>query len=200
MIKRELSTIIIYVGFSYVISWAIWLIGILVNQDLTSISDDRFFWFLFAGSFAPTASALMVTGLSGGWEAIKSLLRRLVIIKVNWRAYVITFFLLPVLGIATYFCLGIYHSVSLSGIAVTAIVMMPLNALLGGVVFGIGPLGEEMGWRGFLQERLQGCNNSVIVATLIGIIWAVSATNALSLCHIRPFPVLCLITFGFLWF
>ena len=173
MTKRELSSIMTYVGLAYVTSWTIWLIGILCYQDLTSISDDRFFWFLFAGSFAPTASALMVTGFSGGWEAIKSLLRRLIIIKVNWKIYGITFFLLPVIGIATYFCLGIYNSVSLSGIAITAIVMMPLNALLGGVIFGIGPLGEEMGWRGFLQDRLQGRNNSVIIAVIIGFIWAV---------------------------
>ncbi len=79
---------------------------------------------------------------------------------------------MPVIGIATYFGLGIYSRVSFSGIAITAIAMMPLNALLGGVIFGIGPLGEEMGWRGFLQDRLQGHNNSVITAIIIGAIWA----------------------------
>ncbi len=68
--KREFQSIAAYVGLTYVTSWTIWLIGIFGIQDLTSISDDRFFWFLFAGSFAPSASALMATGYSGGWEAM----------------------------------------------------------------------------------------------------------------------------------
>jgi membrane protease YdiL (CAAX protease family) len=172
MKKREFRSIATYVGLAYVTSWTIWLIGIFGIRDLTSVSDDRFFWFLFAGSFAPTASALMITGFSGGWEAIKSLLRRLVAVKVNWRVYVITFFLLPIIGIATYLSLGIVNRPAMSGIVTTSIVLMPVNALLGGVIFGIGPLGEEMGWRGFLQDRLQGHSNSVIIAIIIGLIWA----------------------------
>jgi membrane protease YdiL (CAAX protease family) len=172
MKNHKLGSIATYVSLAYVTSWTIWLIGILGIHDLTSISDDRFFWFLFAGSFAPTASALIVTAFSGGWKAVMSLLRRLIVLKVDWKVYGITFFLLPIIGITTYLGLGIDNRVSMSGIVTTAIAMMPLNALLGGIIFGIGPLGEEMGWRGFLQDRLQGHYNSVIIAIIIGFIWA----------------------------
>lgn len=173
MTKRDLSPIAAYVGLAYVISWTIWLTGIFRIKDLTSISDGRFFWFLFAGSFAPTAGALMVAGVSGGGSAMKRLLRGFLVVKVHWRVYVVTFFLLPVMGIATYLALGIDHKVSLSAIGVTAVVLMPLNAILGGIVFGIGPLGEELGWRGFLQGRLQGKGRSVVIAVVIGLLWAV---------------------------
>lgn len=172
MKNHKLRSIATYVSLAYVTSWTIWLIGIFGIHDLTSIADDRFFWFLFAGSFAPTASALIVTAFSGGWKAVTSLLRRLIVLKVDWKVYGITFFLLPIIGITTYLGLGIDNRVSMSGIVTTAIVMMPLNALLGGIIFGIGPLGEEMGWRGFLQDRLQGHYNSVIIAITIGSIWA----------------------------
>lgn len=166
------QSILPYVVFTYAASWAIWIVGILSIQDLTSISDKRFFWFLIAGSFAPTVGALVITGYFGGRKAILSLLRRLVIIRVNWKVYGITFFLLPVIGIATYLGLGIVNKADMSGIVITAVALMPLNALLGGVLFGVGPLGEEMGWRGFLQDRLQEHGNSAMIAIVIGVVWA----------------------------
>jgi membrane protease YdiL (CAAX protease family) len=109
----------------------------------------------------------------GGFTSIGCLLSRLVRVKVNWKVYVMTFFVLPALGIAISLGLGISNKIDLSKIAITAVALMPVNALLGGVVFGIGPLGEEMGWRGFLQDRLQGQGSAVVIAIVVGAIWSV---------------------------
>jgi len=172
MVNNEMKSICSFVCLSYVISWAIWLAGMSTIPDLISLSDKRFILFVVAGSFGPTISALIFTSFSGGWVAIKSLARRLVIVKVNWKVYAMTFFLLPVIGITTFLVIGITNSVDLSAIAITAIALMPINALVGGAIFGIGPLGEEMGWRGFLQDRLQGKANPVVIAVIIGLIWS----------------------------
>lgn len=173
MKNREIQSIVIFVSITYVVTWAIWLTGILTIPGLTSIADERFGWFLFAGSFVPTLSALVTAGLFGGRSSIGDLLKRLVLVKVNWKIYGITFFLLPVIGIITYLGLGIAYKIELWKIAITAIPLIPINALMGGVIFGVGPLGEEMGWRGFLQDRLQGRLNSVVTAIIIGLIWAI---------------------------
>ena len=173
MSGRERRWIVVFVGLSYGMSWAIWWIGMLVTPELAQASDGRYFPFLLAGSFAPSASALLVAGYTGGFSAIKGLLNRLVRVRVNWMVYVATFFVLPVLGIATLLGVGVTNKIELSTIAITAIALMPVNALLGGVVFGIGPLGEEMGWRGFLQDRLQGRGNSAVIAIVVGVVWSV---------------------------
>jgi membrane protease YdiL (CAAX protease family) len=173
MKNRDIQSMVAFVSMTYGVSWTIWLTGILAIPGLTSIGDERFWWFLFAGSFAPTIAALVTTGLFSGRLSIGSLLKRLILVKVNWKIYGITFFLLPVIGITTYLGLGIAYKIDLWKIAITAIALGPVNALLGGVIFGVGPLGEEMGWRGFLQDRLQGHLNSVVTAIIVGLIWAI---------------------------
>jgi len=169
---REIVHSLAFVVIAYAISWAIWLTGMFSLDGLTSIEDKRFAGFLLAGSFGPTIAALVMAGFTGGRLSIVSLLKRLVLVRVNWRVYVVTFFLLPVIGLVFYLALGISTKIALWKIATTMIALVPLNALLAGIIFGFGPLGEEMGWRGFLQARLQGRLSSVTTAIIVGLVWA----------------------------
>jgi membrane protease YdiL (CAAX protease family) len=166
------KSILAFVVIAYAISWAIWLTGIRVIDGLTGIEDERFAGFLLAGSFGPTAAALVVAGFTGGRAALVSLLKRLIVVKVNWRVYIATFFLLPAIGLVFYLALGISSKIALWKIAVTMIALVPVNAFLSGIVFGVGPSGEEMGWRGFLQDRLHGRTSSVATAIIVGLVWA----------------------------
>lgn len=173
MPKSEARPLFFFVAVTYAATWAIWGAGVAGHADLDGLGDERFRWYLFAGSFVPSLVALATTRLFGGWPALRSLLRRLVHFKVDWRVYGLTFFLMPAIGLATYLGLGIARKIDLWKIAVTALPLMPVNALLGGVIFGVGPLGEEMGWRGLLQDRLQGRWNAVVTAVAVGIVWAI---------------------------
>lgn len=173
MRRRDRHSILVFVSLTYVSTWAIWAVGIFGLPNLTGIGDERFRWFLLAGSFCPTACALVTAGLSGGRAAIRDLLARLLRLRVDWKVYVATFFLLPMIGLSTMLAMGIAWRIELWKIAVTAVALMPVNALMGGVIFGVGPLGEEMGWRGLLQERLQGRFGSVATAVVVGLVWAV---------------------------
>ena len=161
-----------FVVIAYAISWTIWLTGILSIDGLTSLEDERFAGFLLAGSFGPTVAALVITRFTDGRSSIVGLIKRLILVRVNWRVYVVTFFLMPVIGLVFYLVLGISTKIALWKIATTMVALVPLNALLGGVIFGFGPLGEEMGWRGFLQSHLQGRVNSVTTAIIVGLVWA----------------------------
>lgn len=172
MKDRGIRSVLAFVVIAYAISWAIWLTGMASIDGLAGIDDERFAGFLLAGSFGPTAAALIITGLTGGRAAVIGLLKRLIHVKVNWRVYAIAFFLLPAIGLVFYLVLGISAKISLWKIAATMIALVPVNALLGGIVFGVGPLGEEMGWRGFLQSRLQGRLRSVSAAIIVGLVWA----------------------------
>jgi membrane protease YdiL (CAAX protease family) len=163
---------VVFVVIAYAISWAIWLMGILSIDGLTSLEDKRFAGFLLAGSFGPTIAALVMAGFAAGRPSIVSLLKRLIRVRVNWRVYVVTFFLMPVIGLAFYLVLGISAKIALWKIATTMIALVPLNAIVVGVILGVGPLGEEMGWRGFLQSHLQGRAGSLTVAIIVGLVWA----------------------------
>lgn len=172
MKDRGIKSILAFVAIAYAISWAIWLTGMASISGLTGINDERFAGFLLAGSFGPTAAALIVTGFTGGRAAVIGLLKRVILVKVNWRVYVVAFFLLPAIGLVFYLVLGISAKIALWKIAATMIALVPVNAFLGGIIFGVGPLGEEMGWRGFLQSRLQGRLRSIPMAIIVGLVWA----------------------------
>jgi len=172
MKRQEIRAIVAFVVLAYAISWAIWLTGILSIDGLTGIEDERFAPFLLAGSFGPTVAALVVTGFTAGRSSMVGLLKRLVLVRVDWRVYFVTFFLMPIIGMVFYLVLGISARIALWKIAATMIALVPLNALLGGIIFGFGPLGEEMGWRGFLQSRLPGRLSSVTTAIVVGLVWA----------------------------
>ena len=172
MRHRETRSILAFVVIAYAISWAIWLTGIVSIDGMTGIEDERFAGFLLAGSFGPTAAALVVAGFAGGRAAVVSLLKRLILVRVNWRVYIATFFLLPAIGLVFYLVLGISAKIAVWKIAVTMIALVPVNAFMSGIVFGVGPLGEEMGWRGFLQDRLRGRTRSIAAAIIVGLVWA----------------------------
>jgi membrane protease YdiL (CAAX protease family) len=169
--NRGIKSTLAFVVIAYSISWAIWLIGIVSIDGLTRIEDERFAGFLLAGSFGPTAAALVVAGCAGGRAAVVSLLKRFILIRVNWRVYLAALFLLPAIGLVFYLVLGISAKIALWKIGITMIALVPVNAFMSGIVFGVGPLGEEMGWRGFLLDRLLGRTSSVATAIIVGLVW-----------------------------
>lgn len=171
MADRGLRSLLGFVALAYAISWAVWLIGMNSITGLAAIGDERFSGFLLAGSFGPTMAALVIAALSGGRSSVVDLLRRSIMVRVNWRVYLATFFMLPCVGLIVYLLLGISNRIELWKIATTMIALVPVNAFMGGIVLGFGPLGEEMGWRGVLQPRMQERANRVVTAVVIGLIW-----------------------------
>lgn len=172
MTRDDRRPILAFVVIAYATSWIMWFAGILSIDGMTGIGDERFAPFLLAGSFGPSIAALVVAGVTGGRAAIVGLLKRLILVRVDWRVYAVTFFLMPTIGLVVYLVGGVAPRIPIWKIAATMVPLLPVNALLGGVVFGVGPLGEELGWRGILQSRLQGRANSVTTAVIIGLVWA----------------------------
>lgn len=148
------APIFLFVALAYALSWGVWLFGFFLNPELTTLQDELFAPFLFLGSFGPTLAALLTVAWQDGRSAVFTLVRRLIRLKVDWRVYLFTFFALPAVGFLLYLLLGIPASIPLWQIAITILPLAPLNAFFGGILFGYGPLGEEMGWRGVLQARL----------------------------------------------
>jgi uncharacterized protein len=125
-------------------------------------------WFVFIDPqslfpWGPSLAAIIVVALTGGTSRLKALLRRLIIWRVGWIWYV------AALGIPIVVTLtSVYLNVLLGAPVPTAtdlgrfytfFVVFP-------VIFLLGPLGEELGWRGFALPRLQ-TGRSAFVATLI---------------------------------
>ena len=113
--------------------------------------------------WGPSLAAIIVVTLTGGATRLKALLRRLILWRVGWIWYVAALGI-PIVVTFT----SVYLDVLLGAPA-------PSGADLGRfynffvvfpVIFLLGPLGEELGWRGFALPRLQA-GHSAFSATLI---------------------------------
>jgi len=153
-----------FFGLTFALTWAAmvtWLRG--GGEDIP--------WF----TFGPMLTALIVTALVGGKDGLKALLRR----QVQWRVsigwYAVAIGLPIALELVT-----VALNVALGAHAPTWDVMRSWPTILGMtalyMVFS-GPLGEELGWRGFalprLLERFAAHPYGALIASLIlGVIHA----------------------------
>lgn len=117
----------------------------------------------------PTVSAVMISSLIGGKEAVIQLLSGFTRWKVSARWYLAAFMMtgFPLLIAMVYiFILGNPIKGILPGTT--------LWTLLGALGFTLlsGPLSEEAGWRGFALPRLQEKFSALVSSLLLGLIWA----------------------------
>jgi membrane protease YdiL (CAAX protease family) len=132
-----------------------------------AMAEDGIPWF----TFGPTAAAILMATLAGGWAALKALLASV----VRWRAgpvwYLVALglpFLIQVVAVGLNPLFGAPPP-NWSAIPPLAQVL-PMVALF--AVFS-GPLGEEVGWRGFAMPRLLERHSALIASLIVGAVWAV---------------------------
>jgi membrane protease YdiL (CAAX protease family) len=120
----------------------------------------------FAG---PCLAAFIMTGVTQGSAGIRRLLRRIVL----WRVGV-WWYLFALVGIPAITVLG---ALVLPGVPATW--QAPASSLLLTYPFSFvvsmiigGPLGEEIGWRGFALPRLQRAQGPLVGSLILGLLWA----------------------------
>ncbi len=143
-----------YLILTFLFTWAFWIISYAwQNQTLDGL-------FRILGAFMPSVMSVIITGCFYGRIGIKELLKKLTIWKVNPLLYAFALFYTGAsIFLPSYICtiIGLDYKTGfgnqLSGFQLTT----PLSviACFFAVVFFGGPIGEELGWRGFLLPKLQ---------------------------------------------
>jgi membrane protease YdiL (CAAX protease family) len=111
-----------------------------------------------------------VTAVTEGREGVVRLLRRVLQWRVGLAWYVFTFVGLPAIE-----TLG---TIAIPGALASTTPINWLPELMSAAIFFVypallaGPLGEEIGWRGFALPRLQRLAGSVKASLILGILWA----------------------------
>jgi membrane protease YdiL (CAAX protease family) len=118
------------------------------------------------GATGPLIAALIVLAITEGWAGLRDLGSRMIRWRVGWYWYALAIGL-PL----AVFLLIVALNVALGAPAPSLARFSPWYAVI--VVFAVrlinpldGPMGEEPGWRGFAQPRLQA-SRSPLIATLI---------------------------------
>jgi membrane protease YdiL (CAAX protease family) len=163
LVKRH--PLITFFVLAYALSWILESPLVFLGD---SVTDTQGLILTILASNVPSVLGIVLTATVFGRGALRKLLGRLLIWRVNPLWY-----LLLVLGPAAL----------VAGV-------VPLNALMGGPALSLGmpllgiavflafhivpgsALGEEIGWRGYVLPRLQSRMSALSAALIIGPIWA----------------------------
>jgi uncharacterized protein len=161
---RRPSLLVVFLVATFTWSWTLWTLA--SRWELPGAWADGL---VVAGRFGPSLAAIAVTLAAAGRDGLAALLAPF----RRWRAP-IWLWLVVVFGpiVVVLAAIGL---ASLLGTPPgpfndpgTAYLVVPVFVVI--LVAG-GPLGEELGWRGFALDRLQHRTNPVAASVLLGVMW-----------------------------
>ena len=161
--SRAGRSVALFFALTFVITWTCFIAaGLLVPSSVR--------WpLLILGAFAPSAVAVFLTAKNEGSGGAKALLARLGEWRVGFRWYCFALLYVAAIKLGVAVVLRIangewpqFGSGYGPGIIITAIVA---------AIFG-GPLGEEIGWRGYAPPRLSAKFGKARASVLLGMVWA----------------------------
>ena len=153
---------------TFVFAWSIWLpLGFLIPENP---------YLSLPGAWAPTVSAVILTGLTDGKEGIRKFWKRFLHWRVGLRWYLIVLFGIAciaylAIGAGTYFgipapALSLPNGLPREMLPVFLPVIFLINIFMG------GPLAEDIGWRGYILPKMREGMTALHASILIGVIWA----------------------------
>ncbi len=88
--------------------------------------------------------------------------------KIKWQTVFLVILLQLVIFVAALFTFSIVNKVDFSSLE-----FVPFTSILSLFIINItsGPLGEELGWRGFIYNELRSKNSLITSAMIIGLAW-----------------------------
>lgn len=152
------------------VTWILWVPLVVLGIPASNFAGKERgpAWVLapfLLGGFMPSIVALVLTGAREGKAGLHAIWRRLVHFRIGWRWYLVALGLviLPTAGqVLIHHLLGGRFELSL-------FVTMLASAL---PLIVIGPLSEEIGWRGYALDRLQRKVGTVGAGLVVGVGWS----------------------------
>ena len=155
-----------YFFMAYAFSWILSIPFILSEWGF--LSGNWMLAFVLKPFVGPALAAYIMIRLTEGREGLLRLRRRIFQWRENWKWYAFILLLFP-----AFFFLGIAVMpgalASFQGLSVPFLVGVPINFVI--IFFFGGPLGEEIGWRGFALPRMQSRYGALRASLFLGVVW-----------------------------
>ena len=170
--QKALKEVVLFfaatLGSVYFIFWG--PLALFKVPTISFVSDTRGPGWAIAlfmiGGFTPSLVGLLLTWLQEGKEGLKRMGRRVIQFNLGLRWY------LAEIGIVLLIGLGeIILDTLITGQAFNfSLFIQQAGSFLPLII--IGPLSEELGWRGYAQERMQKAWSPALSGAILGVAWA----------------------------
>jgi membrane protease YdiL (CAAX protease family) len=161
----------VFLGLTLALSWFVFwgplaLFKIPTGSFVSDVKGPAWAIALFLiGGFVPSLLAIFLTWKKEGLSGLRILGQRIIQFKLGWRWYVFTF-LIVIAGTVGQLTINKLLGNAFDGHLCLAQLGSFLQLLI------LGPLSEEIGWRGYALGRLQTRWNALISSLIIGLVWA----------------------------
>jgi uncharacterized protein len=169
---HALRELIIFFTVVFIIMFGLGALGMVLREDIERIfgpiSNRNLFVMILI--YAPTITGLMLTVLYEGWGGLVALFKRGVFFtKPLW--WLISILIIPVtllfFGLFT-FITGIESNSFNWNLFIST---FPLIIFSFNIFTDYGPIGEELGWRGYALPRLLQFHSPVVATAILSIFW-----------------------------
>ena len=162
--------IILFILFTYIVSWGFIYPSFQMILHSKNNNIPPLAYIGLIGQFGPTIVAIVIVTWFYGKQGRKNLLRKYLQWKqpLKWYLFVLLFPML--LRFAAIFSTLFFGYKNHFSVSMKSFYIFPMSVLL---ALPFGPLGEELGWRGFLLPELIKKNNWVISSLVIGCVWTI---------------------------
>jgi membrane protease YdiL (CAAX protease family) len=116
------------------------------------------------GGFVPSLVAIFLTWKQHGVSGLRQLGRRILQFKIGWQWY------LAAVAVVVISTLGQLATISLLG-QTFDLALFPAQLGSAILLIVLGPLSEEIGWRGYALDRLQTKWNALVSSLMVGLVW-----------------------------
>lgn len=156
----------LFFGSTYGLSWLIWGLVIASGRNASPL-------YILAGAIVPSLMGIVFIQLDLNRENRRGFWKRAIDFKrIGPGWYGVIVFLFPVILTVTFLVKNLFGGPSLSLGTVQRALSNPLQLVaLIVMTFLVGPLSEELGWRGYALDRLQSRWNALTSSILLGLIW-----------------------------
>uniref|UniRef100_B0T347 Abortive infection protein n=1 Tax=Caulobacter sp. (strain K31) TaxID=366602 RepID=B0T347_CAUSK len=168
---REQGPLWPFLLLTFAISWGIGGAWLAFPEPLTTAFGPFAYATpaYYVAAWAPTLAAVILTFAARGLTGVYALLRRLVRVGPAWTVAVAAL-ALPAIALALSLLTPASQAWPVTPRQV--LVATPLVLLTTAqIVTNSGPLGEELGWRGYALPRLLARTSPLAAGTILGLIW-----------------------------
>jgi membrane protease YdiL (CAAX protease family) len=163
---RQSVSVIVFFLVAFGIPWATWIVL------LRRVAAPEITLAFIVGSSFCSLGGVLATYIDTGRSGVRELARRCVLYRVSvaWWLYAL-FLVVAVHAVATIVYGAVHGKVG----PITPMELFHQWWLIFIFIFGLfqGPLGEELGWRGFLLPRLLEKCSPLKATVILGLAWAV---------------------------
>jgi membrane protease YdiL (CAAX protease family) len=161
--KKSLKETILFLIYTFSVSWLFWLVIIIANRFFDTLwYGELLTWIpMLIASLGPAIGAYMIYRQPNKGFALKSFTKLVFRRDIDKKTWLIFGLFTCWRFIMVWLAFGIQEPIS--------IIYMFLNLPL----FIIGGGFEEIGWRGFLQPKLEKVTGYLASVLIVGVIWSI---------------------------